>query len=203
MSICFHFGSILAPCGTRGHSKVRLFAFRGALARTFAHSARAGASLSEFGCPRAGPKAGHRHKASALDARENCTLAPLAVLPLGFQHILRFYRRVLPVKQLTKVSCSKLRFSRSFTESVQELVIVQWMCRRVTSKNSDPTRRRSCDFTARRISLATASCRRPWTPRFLGFFGCLIFLAGFWAPGGVPMARSRNSGPDGLRESPR
>ena len=30
-----------------------------------------------------------------------------------------------------------------------------------------------------------------------------IFFAGFWGPGGVPAARSRNSGPDGLRESPR
>ena len=151
MSICLHFGSILAPCGTLGLPKVRLFAFRGALARTFAHSARAGAILSEFGCPRGGPKASPRHEAGTSGGRENCTLAPLAVLPLGFQHILRFYRRVLPVKQLTKVSCSKLRFSRSFTESVQELVIVQWMCRRVALKNSHPTRRRSCDFTARRI----------------------------------------------------
>ena len=35
------------------------------------------------------------------------------------------------------------------------------------------------------------------------FFGFLNFLAGFWAQGGVPAARSRNSGPDGLRESPR
>ena len=61
-------------------------------------------------------------------------MAPLAMLPLGFQHILRFYRRVLPVKQLTKVSCSKLRFSRSFTDSVQELVIVQWMRKRVALK---------------------------------------------------------------------
>ena len=93
--------------------------------------------------------------AGLVAARENCTLAPLAVLPLGFQHILRFYRRVLPVKQLTKVSCSKLRFSRSFTDSVQELVIVQWMCRRVALENRHPTRRRSCDFTARRI---------PWLP---------------------------------------
>ena len=151
MSICFHVGFILAPCGTLGPPKVRLFAFRGALARTFAHSARAGAILSEFGCPRGGPKAGRRHEPSALGGREICTLAPLAVLPLGFQHILRFYRRVLPVKQLTKVSCSKLRFSRSFTDSVQELVIVQWMCRRVALKTSHSTRRRSCDFTARRI----------------------------------------------------
>ena len=166
MSICFHFGSILAPCGTLGPPKVRLFAFRGALARTFAHSARAGAILSEFGCPRELQKKSAAQGQTPLDARENCTLAPLAVLPLGFQHILRFYRRVLPVKQLTKVSCSKLRFSRSFTDSVQELVIVQWMCRRVALKNSHPTRRRSCDFTARRISLATASCRRPQNHRF-------------------------------------
>ena len=54
MSICLHFDSILAPCGTLGPPKVRLFAFRGAVARTFAHSARAGAILSEFGCPRGG-----------------------------------------------------------------------------------------------------------------------------------------------------
>ena len=162
MSMCLHFGSILAPCDTLGLPKARLFAFRGALARRFAHSARAGAILSEFGCPRGGPKAGRRHEPRPpLEGRENCTLALWAVLPLGFQHILRFYRRVLPVKQLTKVSCSKLRFSRSFTDSVQELELVQWMCRKVTLKNSDPTRRRSCDFTARRIFLATASCRRP------------------------------------------
>ena len=64
MSICFQFGSILAPCGTLRPPKVRLFAFRGALARTFAHSARAGAILSEFGCPRGGPKASRRHEAS-------------------------------------------------------------------------------------------------------------------------------------------
>ena len=38
---------------------------------------------------------------------------------------------------------------------------------------------------------------------YSGFFGFLIFFAGFWTPGGVPAARSRNSGPDGLRESPR
>ena len=166
MSICLHFGSILAPCGTLGPPKVRLFAFRGALARTFAHSARAGAILSDFGCPRGSQKVVCGTRPGPLASRENSTLAPLAVLPLGFQHILRFYRRVLPVKQLTKVSCSKLRFSRSFTDSVQELVIVQWMCRRVALKNSHPTRRRSCDFTARRISLATASCRRPQNHRF-------------------------------------
>ena len=142
----------MAPCGTLGPPKVRLFAFRGALEGTFAHSARAGAILSEFGCPRgAAQRVFAAQGETLLGARENCTLAALAVLPLGFQHILRFYRRVLPVKQLTKVSCSKLRFSRSFTDSVQELVIVQWMCKRVALKNSDPTRRRSCDFTARRI----------------------------------------------------
>ena len=38
---------------------------------------------------------------------------------------------------------------------------------------------------------------------YSGFFGFLNFLAGFWGPGGVPAARSRNSGPDGLRETPR
>ena len=34
------------------------------------------------------------------------------------------------------------------------------------------------------------------------FFGFLHFLGGFWGPGGVPAARSRNSASDGLRESP-
>ena len=159
--------------------------------------------MSEFGCPRGGPRLVSSIGAALVGGRENCTLAPLAVLPLGFQHILRFYRRVLPVKQLTKVSCSKLRFSRSFTDSVQELVIVQWMCRRMALKNRHPTRRRSCDFTARRISLATPSCRRPWIHRFPGFSWIVNFLGGFWGPGGVPMAISRNSGPDGLRETPR
>ena len=51
-----HFGSIWAPFGTLGPPKVRFFAFRGALARTFAHTARAGAILSEFGRPRGDPK---------------------------------------------------------------------------------------------------------------------------------------------------
>ena len=37
----------------------------------------------------------------------------------------------------------------------------------------------------------------------LGFFGFLNFLTGFWGPGGVPVARSRNFTSDGLRESPR
>ena len=36
-----------------------------------------------------------------------------------------------------------------------------------------------------------------------GFSWNFDFSAGFWGPGGVPAARSRNSGPDGLRESPR
>ena len=40
-------------------------------------------------------------------------------------------------------------------------------------------------------------------PRNPYFFGFLNFLIGFWGPGGVPTARSRNSGPDGLRGSPR
>ena len=35
---------------------------------------------------------------------------------------------------------------------------------------------------------------------YSGFFD---FFAGFWTPGGVPAARSRNSASDGLRESPR
>ena len=41
--VCFHFHSILAPFGTLGLFKVRLFAFWGALERAFAHNARAGA----------------------------------------------------------------------------------------------------------------------------------------------------------------
>ena len=36
-----------------------------------------------------------------------------------------------------------------------------------------------------------------------GFLWISDFFAGFWTPGGVPAARSRNSGPDELRESPR
>ena len=38
---------------------------------------------------------------------------------------------------------------------------------------------------------------------YSGFFGFLNFWAGFWGPGGLPAARSRNSGPDGLRENPK
>ena len=36
-----------------------------------------------------------------------------------------------------------------------------------------------------------------------GFSWNFDFFAGFWGPGGVPAARSRNSASDGLRESPR
>ena len=48
----------------------------------------------------------------------------------------------------------------------------------------------------RRISLAAASCRRPWI--------CVDFsvLGRFWVPGGVPMARSQHFASDGLRERP-
>ena len=38
---------------------------------------------------------------------------------------------------------------------------------------------------------------------YSGFFGFLNLFAGFWGAGGVPVARSRNAGPGGLRESPR
>ena len=38
---------------------------------------------------------------------------------------------------------------------------------------------------------------------YSGFFGFLNFVRGFWAPGGLPAARSRNSASAGLRESPR
>ena len=43
----------------------------------------------------------------------------------------------------------------------------------------------------------------PPTPDFPDFCEFLIFFCGFWAPGDVPAARSRNSASDGLRESPR
>ena len=43
----------------------------------------------------------------------------------------------------------------------------------------------------------------PPTPDFPDLFGFLNFLGGFWGPGGVPAARSRDSASDGLRESPR
>ena len=35
------------------------------------------------------------------------------------------------------------------------------------------------------------------------FFRIFEFFDWIWGPGGIPAARSRNSGPDGLRESPR
>ena len=42
----------------------------------------------------------------------------------------------------------------------------------------------------------------PPTPDFPDFCGFLIFLGGFWGPGGVPAARPQNSASGGLRESP-
>ena len=51
-----HFGSIVTLFGTLGPPWVRFFAFRGALARTFAHTARASPILREFGCPKGGQK---------------------------------------------------------------------------------------------------------------------------------------------------
>ena len=50
------FRHFLAPLGTLGHLRGRFFAFWDALARTFAHSARAGAILREMGCQGGGPK---------------------------------------------------------------------------------------------------------------------------------------------------
>ena len=47
-----HFGSIVTLFGTLGPPWVRFFAFRDALARTFAHTARASAILKEFRCPK-------------------------------------------------------------------------------------------------------------------------------------------------------
>ena len=76
--ICRHFGSILAPLGTLGPPKVRFFVFRGDPARTFAHTARAGAILSEFGCPRGAPKlVGGTSGATSGD------MVKLHVAPLG------------------------------------------------------------------------------------------------------------------------
>ena len=147
-SILAPFWHLVAPLGPQRYD----FSRSGAPSRAPLRTVRAQVRFEvNLGAPGGGQKLVGGMRPALVGARENCTLAPLAVLPLGFQHILRFYRRVLPVKQLTKVSCSKLRFSRSFTESVQELVIVQWMCRRVALKTGYPTRRRSCDFTARRI----------------------------------------------------
>ena len=60
------FASILAPFGTLGSPKVRFFACRGALARTFAHTARASAILSEFGCPKGVPEVSRRLRRGTL-----------------------------------------------------------------------------------------------------------------------------------------
>ena len=46
----------MALFGTLGPPQVRFFAFRGALARTFAHTAHASPILREFGCPKGGQK---------------------------------------------------------------------------------------------------------------------------------------------------
>ena len=64
--ICLRFGSILAPVGTLGPPKFRFFAVWGARARTFAHSARASAILSEFGCPTGVPKSRSTARRSTL-----------------------------------------------------------------------------------------------------------------------------------------
>ena len=47
---------------------------------------------------------------------------------------------------------------------------------------------------------AAGAVDREFYSGLLDFFNC---FAGFWGPGGDPVARSRNSGPGGLRESPR
>ena len=75
--ICLHFGSILAPFGTLGPPKVRFFAFWGARARTFAHSARAGAILRGFGCPRGGPKVSRRLRRGPCCGEVKLHVAPL------------------------------------------------------------------------------------------------------------------------------
>ena len=60
----------------------------------------------------------------------------------------------LHATDLSQLPFLRCGFSNSFTGSVQE--VVQWMCRRVASKTSYPTRRRSCEtFTARRIPEST------------------------------------------------
>ena len=55
-----HVGSIVTLMGTLGPYRSVFFAFRGALAHTFAHTARASAICKEFGCPRGGAEKSRR-----------------------------------------------------------------------------------------------------------------------------------------------
>ena len=126
------FGSILAPFGTLGPPKVRFFAFRGALARTFAHTARASTILSDFGCPDGGgPKVSRRLRRGPFGGEVKLHLAPLDgdIVWVSARSAISEACTACIATDLSQLPFLRCGFSNSFTGSVQE--VVQWMCRRV------------------------------------------------------------------------